>query len=514
MNKKFYISTPIYYPNEQLHIGHVYSTLIADFFSRWKKNNNFDVFFITGSDEHGKKIEKSARDKNLQPKEYVDRIVETFVDLWDKYEIKYDKFIRTSDEFHKNVCQKVFSFLLEKNFIYKGTYEGYYCISCEAYFSQSEVKNNNVCPLCFKPLSKENEETYYLKISQFSFWVEKLLKENKFLIPDFRVKELLNNFIAKNLSDLSITRLNIKWGIQTKNFPNHTLYVWIDALMNYLTGLGFNFENSDQKYFDFWNDPNTEKIHIVGKEITRFHCIYWPILLKMLNIALPSKVIAHGWIINEGVKMSKSIGNVINPTDLLQKYPLDTIRYYLLSNSNFENDFMFSFTEMISKYNNDIINVYVNLVSRTLGMLEKYNENTIPAFEDEYLENDFYKFLNLENEFYLISQMLNNFETSLPIKKIITLLKNTNKYVEDLKPWDLFKNQEKKKINEMFFNVFNCIKYCHFLLSPILLHTNKIILKNMNIDKIELKDLKNLKFFDNHKINSSKTIIERIKIHE
>lgn len=339
--KTFYVTTPIFYPSGIPHLGHAFTALYASLLADYKKLIGYDVFFATGTDEHGQKIENAAKKENLSPQELVDKNCNIFKELWNKMGIKYDYFIRTTDENHKRVVQKTFDILLKKGYIYLGVWNGLYCISCEENYTETNAlkKDNILCCEHGHKLIEKNEESYFLKIKSFNKWIIDLLSTNKeFLFPQNRAKELINNFLKDDkLEDLSITRTTFDWGIKTINNPKHVVYVWLDALLNYITLLGYQSSNPGN-FNKFWLSKDTEKIHLIGKEITRFHCIYWPIILKMLDLPLPNKIISHGWIITSTGKMSKSLGNVINPIEIIDKYGRDAFRYFLSKEISIKED--------------------------------------------------------------------------------------------------------------------------------------------------------------------------------
>ena len=366
MNKKFYITTPIYYPSAEFHIGHCYTTIIADAIARYKRLDGYDVYFQTGTDEHGLKIETKAKEKGVTPKEYVDVIIDNAKDLWKQLGISYDYFIRTTDEDHKKRVQKIFNILYEKGDIYKSEYEGLYCVPCESFWTSTQAKDG-LCPDCGRPVELVKEESYFLKLSKYQKKLEEFYEENpNFLLPLSRKNEMLNNFIKPGLEDLCVSRTSFKWGIPVSFDPNHVIYVWIDALTNYITSLGYP-DNLD-KFNKYW----PADLHLVGKEIVRFHAIIWPCILMALDLPLPKQVFGHGWLIVDGGKISKSKGNYKDPREYINTYGVDAVRYFALREVPFGSDGNFSEDALILRTNGDLANVLGNLVSRTIQMAIKY----------------------------------------------------------------------------------------------------------------------------------------------
>ncbi|CRX37117.1 / metG / Methionine--tRNA ligase /:628760 Forward [Candidatus Hepatoplasma crinochetorum] len=431
--KKILITTPIYYPNNNLHIGHAYTTVLADIYKRYKIMQGYEVFFLTGSDEHGQKIADIAKKNNEQPKEYVDKIIKNFKNLWKELNIKYDYFIRTTDLYHEKYVQETFQEFLDKKYIYKDKYEGLYCKYDETFFTKKQAINGNICPECKRKLINLEEESYFLKVTLFKNWIrDKLEKENLLIPPHFK-KELINNFLNDSFSNLSITRNSLKWGISPLNDKNYVIYVWFDALLNYLSA----FKNPDNKYKieDIWSkESKWEIFQIIGKEIIRFHAIYWPIILKMKNYRTPT-IFSHGWIItDQGEKMSKSKNNAINPLDLIKKYGSDAIRFYLVKNIILGEDGKFSENLLIKTINGILVNKYSNLVARTDKMINKYNqgfilEKIIKTSSEIKLEKEIQE---IKNNYY---KFMDKFLLNQAIEEIIKYIEILNKYIENKEPW-------------------------------------------------------------------------------
>ncbi|WP_342252734.1 methionine--tRNA ligase [Spiroplasma endosymbiont of Amphibalanus improvisus] len=500
MPKNFYITTPIYYPSANLHLGHAYTTVVADVIKRYKKMSGYNTYFVTGTDEHGQKIEKKAFENNETPIEFVNKQVEKIIFLWDKLGIQYDKFIRTTQPNHEKTVQKIFTKLYKEGLIYKGNYDGLYCESCEEYLTLSNIEEG-VCKVCkLKPI-KLSEENYYFKVTAFKNFIIKYLNDNpNFVSPEKIKKEVMNNFLENNLSDLSITRSSIKWGINIKEDDKHTIYVWFDALSNYLTALDYLNDNDSSKINlmeQFWSD-DTEIVQFFGKEISRFHIIYWPSMLKALNLRMPTTLIAHGWILFKDGKMSKSRNNVIDPLELMAEYSRDALRLFLTSEISYEKDGIYSNEIFFDFYNNVLANNIGNLSSRVINMAKKYFDSKIPDVES--IDSEFYDLIKNTIKKYKIN--MDKFDVSNAIKVVIDLSKYANKFIEETKPWVMAKE---KNITALSKNI-TALSYVNvvisFLLSPVLIDGT---LKNLNLFDINLNDLS----FDNitnYKIVIGKTI--------
>ncbi len=513
--KKFYVTTPIFYPSGKPHLGHAFSALYASLLAEYKRLLGYDVYFATGTDEHGQKIEETAKSKNITPQELVDNNSDVFKKLWNKMGIRYDYFIRTTNSCHKKAVQETFDFLLKKGFIYLGNWRGLYCISCEEnYTENSAIKKDSefFCEHGHKLVSK-NEESYFLKIKSFNEWIINMLSNNKdFIYPHNRSKELINNFLSDGkLEDLSITRTTFEWGIKTLVNSKHVIYVWLDALLNYITLLGYKSDD-DSNFKKYWISDDCEKVHLIGKEITRFHCIYWPIILKMLDLPLPNKIISHGWIITNTGKMSKSLGNVIDPTDIIDNYGKDAFRYFLAKEISIKDDSVYSDDKFITTFNTDLANNYGNLINRTIGMLKKYNNNIVPKYNGPITYNDFL-IVKTQNEFLSKAKELIN---DLNIKDLIDLIcdfeNKINNYIEQSKPWDFLKNNMKQNLDSFLSILVNLIRTTIAFLKPILIDATELAIQQLNFDKeiLLIDSLKDFSKVDNITVNEAKPIFVRI----
>ena len=458
--KPFYITTPIYYPSGNPHIGHCYTTVACDSIARYRRMQGYDVMFLTGTDEHGLKIEQKAAEKGVTPKEYVDEIVKTFKKLWSYMNISYDRYIRTTDDYHIETVQKIFKALYDKGYIYRGEYKGKYCTPCESFWTESQLDENGCCPECHREVTEAKEEAYFFKMSPFAERIEKLLTETDYLQPKTRATELVNNFIKPGLEDLCVSRTTFKWGIPVTFDDKHVVYVWIDALSNYISALGF--WNEQYNDFDkFW----PADVHMVAKDIMRFHAIIWPAMLMALDLPLPKHLAVHGWITFNGQKMSKSLGNVVDPFILGERYGADAIRYHILREMALGADSSFSNEIMINRINSDLANGLGNLVSRTVAMADKYFGGTLPADREA---GDFDAELIAEAEGLRakVDEFMDKTQINNALAEIFKVVSRANKYIDETAPWVLGKDESKKaRLATVLYNLLETIRIVSTLLS-------------------------------------------------
>lgn len=494
MTKKntFYITTPIYYPSDKLHIGHAYTTVAGDAMARYKRLRGYDVWYLTGTDEHGQKIERKAKEKDQTPQQFVDDIVVGIKDLWAKLKISNDDFIRTTEERHKLVVEKIFSRLLEQDDIYKGTYEGWYCTPCESFFLERQLEDGK-CPDCGRPVELVKEESYFFRMSKYADRLLQYYEDNPdFIQPESRKNEMINNFIKPGLEDLAVSRTTFDWGVKVPGDAKHVIYVWIDALSNYITALGYGNEGKDQKYRDFW----PADVHLVGKEIVRFHTIYWPIMLMALELPIPKKVFAHGWLLMKDGKMSKSKGNVVDPVMLIDRYGLDALRYYLLREVPFGADGTFTPENFVERINFDLANDLGNLLNRTIAMIDKYFEGVIPPFSGSVTAFDD-SLQKLTGETIIqVEAALENMEFSVALASLWQLVSRTNKYIDETQPWALAKDEAKAgELASVMHHLAESLRIVSILLQPFLTHSPREMWKQLGLEQGGLTSWESTKKF-------------------
>ena len=481
-NKKFYITTAIAYTSSKPHIGNAYDIVLADMIARYKKMMGFDVFLMTGSDEHGQKIEEKAKSAGISPKEYVDNVSAQIKAVWDSMNTSYDKFIRTTDDYHEKAVQKIFTKLYEQGDIYKGHYEGKYCVPCESFFTVSQLKDGK-CPDCGRDVIDSKEEAYFLKLSKYQDKLLEYYEQNPdFIKPESRKNEMINNFLKPGLSDLCVSRTSFKWGIPVEFDKDHVVYVWIDALSNYITGIGYDGTTENEQFKKLW----PADLHVIGKDIVRFHTIYWPIILMALGLPLPKQVLGHPWVLVGQDKMSKSKNNVIYADDLAKRFGTDAVRYYLLSEIPFNNDGTITYESFISKFNSDLVNTLGNLVNRSIAMTHKYFGGKVSA--GNLCEECDIDLVNAAkdtvNSYY---EKMDSYRNADACEVIMNFAKRCNKYIDETEPWILAKSDEKKdRLSCVLYNLLESIRLLASMLSPVIPESCDNIRKQINCENTEL----------------------------
>ena len=508
MDKKFYVTTPIYYPSANFHIGHCYTTVIADAIARYRRLMGYDVFYLTGADEHGQKIQKKACETGISPQEYVDEIVSDAKDLWKRLNISYDKFIRTTDQQHVVCVQKIFKKLYDQGDIYKGQYKGLYCTPCESFWTETQLVDGR-CPDCGREVIEVSEEAYFLRLSKYQDKLIEYYNSNPdFIEPKSRKNEMLNNFIKPGLEDLCVSRTSFDWGIPVSFDEKHVVYVWIDALSNYLSALGYLTEE-DTLFRKYWPCD----LHIVGKEIMRFHTIVWPIILMALNLPLPKKVFGHGWLVVDGDKISKSLGNYKDPREYIDKYGVDAVRYFILREVSFGSDGLFSESALINRTNSDLANILGNLVNRTIGMINKYFDGVVEnkGVLDKELDN---KLINEATSLKdKVHEYMDNLEISKAVDTIFELLRSCNKYIDDTMPWILAKDENNHdRLSTILYNLLECIRIATVLLKAFIPETADKIFHQINTQNTAYDSISNFGGYESYnKVNKAEVLFQRIE---
>lgn len=480
--KNFYLTTPIYYPNSNLHLGHTYTTIVADVLKKYKQAQGYDVFLTTGTDEHGQKLQESAIKAGKEPLEYIDPIVDSAKELWKTLDIDFDAFVRSTDKIHEKNVSDIFTKLYEKGEIYKGSYKGMYCVPCEAFWTESQLVEGNKCPDCGREVSESEEETYFFRLSKYQDKLLKLYEENPdFIQPESRKNEMIS-FINEGLTDLSVTRSSFDWGVRVPFDEKHIVYVWIDALSCYLTGVGYGTD--EEKFNKYWPCD----VHLIGKEIMRFHAIIWPSILMALDLPLPKKIFGHGWILFDDDKMSKSKGNIVYAEPIIERYGMDALRYFMLREFTFGQDGNFTYTKMLNRINSDLVNDLGNLVSRTVAMCEKYFGGIVPAqTELTDIDNDLIETAVTTRD--RVAELMDKLNFSMALEEIWKLVRRTNKYIDETTPWTLIKEGQEDRLKTVIYNLLESIRIISGLIKPFMKETSSKINEQIGYTDYSYEDL-------------------------
>ncbi len=514
MSKKFYITTPIYYPSASPHLGHAYCTTMCDIIARGKRMRGYDVFFLTGTDEHGEKIEDNAKAKGVTPQEFVDDIVNNkFLPLWKAMEISNDDFIRTTSPRHVETVQKIFSRMLAQDDIYLSTYTGWYCVHEETYWTETQVGPEHLCPECHRPVERKDEAAYFFRCSKY---VDKLLSfydsNPQFITPSSKKNEMVNTFIKPGLQDLCVSRASFDWGIPVKENPEHVVYVWLDALTNYITALGY-LQKDDSKFQEFWNDPSTEIVHVIGADITRFHTIYWPMFLQSLGLRQPNRIFVHGLLMMKDGKMSKSKGNAISAYPLIDRYGVDAVRYYLLSEVPFGQDGTFTPEQFVMRVNQDLANNLGNLLNRTVSMILKYFDGMIPAWQGDLTDLD-KELSSLVGKTKIAYESYNDdLKVSEAYVEVMNLVSRANKYIEETAPWALAKDPDKKKeLESVMAHLAHVLYSAGMMMKPVLVHKSDAIFASLGCSEEDkqYENISKLGFLGGRKVVKGEQLFPRL----
>ena len=510
MSKKFYLTTAIAYTSSKPHIGNVYEAILADCIVRYKKKDGYDTYFQTGTDEHGQKIEQKALKMGTTPKEHVDKVSKELRDTYDMMDVKYDHFIRTTDKAHEEQVAKAFEKMLAKGDIYKGKYEGFYCVDCESYFTEKDLKEG-CCPDCGAKVTKNSEECYFLKLEPYRERLLNYINENPmFIQPESRKNEMINNFLKNPIPDLCVSRTSYKWGIPVISDPKHVIYVWIDALLNYITGLGYDVDGNNGELFNkYW----PADIHLIGKDILRFHTIYWPIMLMSLDLPLPHQVFGHPWILTNHNKMSKSKGNTIYADELVSLFGVDAVRYYVLHEIPFASDGNITYELVCERSNSDLANTYGNLVSRTIAMVKKYfGDEAITASTETEYDNNLKNVIKEAKENY--KTLMDQFKVADALEEVQKALRAANKYIDETAPWVLAKDESKKDVlKNVLYNLLEAIRISSILLEPAMPTTSLKVYNALNTAKTALSDT-TFGAHESYKVSNCEMLFKRLDVNE
>lgn len=511
MKNKFYITTPIYYPSANAHIGHAYCTTLCDVLARYKRMRGVETYFLTGTDEHGEKIQKNAALKGVSPQQFVDEIAEQFKHLWKAMLISNDDFIRTTEERHTSVVQNIFTKLYNNDDVYLGKYEGWYCTPCEAFWTDTQVGPEQLCPDCKRPVHKDVEEAYFFKTQKYLPELLKIMDDNpKFILPINRKNEMMNSFIKPGLNDLCVSRTSFDWGVKINENPKHVIYVWMDALSNYITALGYG-SNNTSLFEKFWNDPNAEIVHVVGADISRFHVIYWPMFLMGLGLRTPDRIFVHGLLDMNGEKMSKSRGNVVSPFPLIERYGVDCVRFFLAKEFNFGSDGRFSPDLFVERINIDLANNYGNLINRTSAMMNKYFDGVVPALGALSSKDTEMKSATTEaiKQYELL---MDDLKVTEGLDVVMELLSAANKYIEETQPWVLSKEGRIDELKNVMAILVNTIIDASIMLQPVLVESTTKVFTQFGLTKEQVAYENVYKFcpFENVHVAKSAPLFPRL----